>query len=126
MTISKAATGILGALLFLTIVSTARADSVHPRMDFEKLIFAENHGLTVVGFQAPDTGYLYAGHFENNNGKHLGFSVTSVNRNPILGIVRPQAPSVSQNPEPATMVLLGTGLAAITAFMRKRRRSREL
>jgi hypothetical protein len=126
MKITKAATGILGALLFLTIVSTARADAVHPRMDFEKLIFAENHGLTVVDFQAADTAYLYAGHFENNNGKHLGFSVTSVNRNPILGIVRPQAPSVSQNPEPATMVLLGTGLAAITAAMRKRRRSREL
>ena len=126
MTITKATTGILGALLFLTIVSSVRADAIHPRMDLEKLIFAQNHGLTVVDFQASEIGYLYAGHFENNNGKHLGFSVTSVNRNPILGIVRPQAPSVSQNPEPATMVLLGTGLAAITAFLRKKRRSREL
>ena len=126
MTITKAATGILGALLFMTIVSSVRADAVHPRMDLEKLIYAQNHGLTVVDFQAAETGYLYAGQFENNNGKHLGFSVTSVNRNPMLGIVRPQAPSVSQNPEPATMVLLGTGLAAITAFMRKRRRPREL
>ena len=126
MTITKAATGILGALLFMTIVSSVRADAVHPRMDLEKLIYAQNHGLTVVDFQAAETGYLYAGQFENNNGKHLGFSVTSVNRNPILGIVRPQAPSVSQNPEPATMVLLGTGLAAVTALMRKRRRSREL
>ena len=126
MTITKAATGILGALLFMTIVSSVRADAVHPRMDLEKLIYAQNHGLTVVDFQAAETGYLYAGQFENNNGKHLGFSVTSVNRNPMLGIVRPQAPSVSQNPEPATMVLLGTGLAAITAFVRKRRRTREL
>ena len=125
MTITKAATGMLGALLFLTIVSSVRADAVHPRMDFEKLIYAQNHGLAVVDFQAEETGYLYASHFENNNGKHLGFSVTSINRNPILGIVRPQAPSVSQNPEPATMVLLGTGLAAITAFARKKRRSRE-
>ena len=125
MTITKAATGILGALLFMTIVSSVRADAVHPRMDLEKLIYAQNHGLTVVDFQAAETGYLYAGQFENNNGKHLGFSVTSVNRNPILGIVRPQAPSVSQNPEPATMVLLGTGLAAVTAFARKRRRSRK-
>ena len=126
MTITKGATGILGALLFMTIVSSVRADAVHPRMDLEKLIYAQNHGLTVVDFQAAETGYLYAGQFENNNGKHLGFSVTSVNRNPMLGIVRPQAPSVSQNPEPATMVLLGTGLAAITAFVRKRRRTREL
>ena len=126
MTITKAATGILGALLFMTIVSSVRADAVHPRMDLEKLIYAQNHGLTVVDFQAAETGYLYAGQFENNNGKHLGFSVTSINRNPILGIVRPQAPSVSQNPEPATMVLLGTGLAAITAFMRKKRGTREL
>lgn len=123
---AKTLTGILGACLFLTIVSSARADVVHPNIVLEKLIFAENHNLTVFDVQGAETGYLYAGHFENNNGKHLGFSVSAVHRGPTLGIVRPQGPaSVTQNPEPATMVLLGTGLAAVGAFARKRRK-REL
>jgi PEP-CTERM motif-containing protein len=126
MTITKAATGILGALLFLTIVSSVRADVVHPQMDLEKLLYAENHQLAAIDVQGTEIGYLYVGHFENNNGKHLGFSLTAVNNSPKLGIVRPQTPSVSQNPEPTTMVLLATGLAGVTAFARKKRRSREL
>lgn len=122
MTKVKTLTGILGACLFLTIASSVRADVVRPNMDLEKLIFADTHNLAVVDFQSAESGYLYTAHFENNNGKHLGFSMTAFNRSPKLGIVRPQAPSsVTQNPEPATMVLLGTGLAAVTAFARKRR-----
>lgn len=124
---TKTLTGILGACLFLTIVSSARADVVHPNLDLEKLIFAENHNL--IGFDIPsaETGYLYTGQFENNNGKHLGFSVSAVHRGPSLGIVRPQSPaSVTQNPEPATMVLFGTGLAAAAGFVRRKSRKREL
>jgi hypothetical protein len=94
-------------------------------MQLEKLIFAERHLTVFDDIQGAEIGYLYAGHFENNNGKHLGFSMTSVNRGPKLGIVRPPAAiEVSQNPEPTAMVLLGTGLAAVGAFARKINRRR--
>ena len=124
MTRVKTFTGILSACLFLTLVSSVRADGVRANIELEKLLYAQNHGLADLDFASAETGYLYLGHFENNNGKHLGFSITAVNRSPKLGIVRPQAPSVSQNPEPMTMVLFGTGLAGLGALAR-RRRSRE-
>jgi len=122
---SRVLAGIIGAAFCLTLVSSVRADSLHPDMQLEKLIYAERHNLTVFDDQSAETGYLYAAHFENNNGKHLGFSMTSVNRGPRLGIVRPpSAAEVSQNPEPTAMVLLGTGLAAVGAFARKLNRRR--
>jgi len=123
---SRTLTGIFCAVVFLTLVSSVRADVVSADMNLEKLIYAENHGLTVLDIQRAESGYLYTGHFENNNGKHLGFSVAAVHRGPRLGIVRPQSPTVSENPEPATMVLLGTGLAAAAAFARRKSRRRKL
>ena len=48
MTKRKTLTGILSAFAFLTLVSAVRADTVHPRMDFEKLIFAENQHITPI------------------------------------------------------------------------------
>ena len=115
-------TGILSAVFFLTLASSARADVVQADKFLEKLIYAERHDLTVFDSQRAETGYLYVGHFENNNGKHLGFSVAAVKQGPKLGIVKPQAPeSASQNPEPTAMVLLGTGLAAVAAFARKKK-----
>jgi hypothetical protein len=126
MSRTRVLTGIIGAAFCLTLVSSVRADSLHPDMLLEKLIYAERHNLTVFDdTQSAETGYLYAGHFENNNGKHLGFSMTSVKSGPKLGIVRPPtAGDVSQNPEPTAMVLLGTGLAAVGAFARKINRRR--
>ena len=146
MTTPRALTGILSVVVFLTLVSSARADAVHVDIGLEKLIFAQTHNLVDSNIESVDSGYVYTGHFENNNGKHLGFSMTSVNRGPRLGIVRQEAAgvsvlqngsvlqsvstlpnvSVSQNPEPATMVLLGTGLAAVGAFARKKGRKRLL
>ena len=122
----KAITGFLSAIFFLTLVSSARADVVHADMYLEKLIFAERHDLTAFDNSSAEIGYLYAEHFENNNGKHLGFSMSAVNRGPRLGIVKPVSPSVSQNPEPTAMVLLGTGLAAVAAFARKKGRRRRI
>ena len=121
-------TGLVSAVFVLTLVSSARADVVHADMYLEKLIYAEGQDLiTSLESQVVDLGYVYAEHFENNNGKHLGFSMTAVNRGPRLGIVKPVSPtSVSQNPEPTAMVLLGTGLAAVAALARKKGRRRRV
>ena|SRR5215211_6597008 len=125
MTRSRVFSGIIGAVFCLMLVSSARADSLHSDMSLEKLIFAQRHNLTVFDEERAETGYLYAAHFENNNGKHLGFSMSSLNRVPKLGIVRPQQPAAaSPNPEPTAMVLLGTGLAAVGAVARKKNRKR--
>jgi hypothetical protein len=120
----KTLTGLIAAFVFLTLVSSARADMVHVDMQLEKLMFAHNHHLNSLSIEFQETGYLYAGHFENNNGRHLGFSMSAVARGPRLGIVRPQAPSVSENPEPTTVLLLGTGLAAAAGWVRKKGRRR--
>ena len=121
----RAFTAFFGAVFVLALVSSARADVVHADMRLEKLIFAENHGLIALE-KSGETGYLYAEHFENNNGKHLGFSMSAVNRGPRLGIVKPVSPSVSQNPEPTAMVLLGTGLAAVAGLARRKSRKRRV
>ncbi|HEX7332416.1 MAG TPA: PEP-CTERM sorting domain-containing protein [Pyrinomonadaceae bacterium] len=160
MTRSRVLTGIISAVFFLTLVSSARADRAHGNLTLEKLIFAERHNLTDIDLQTVlNTDYEYVGHFENNNGKHLGFrnkltdidvqrvadtsylfaakfennnngkhrgfSVAAVHNGPRLGIVRQIGnASVSQNPEPTAMVLLGSGLAAAAAFARKLKRRR--
>lgn len=126
MTKSRVLTGIVSTVFLLTLASTARADMLHVDVHLEKLIYAERHNLTSLDIQRAETGYLYAEHFENNNGKHLGFSIAAAHRGPRLGIVRPPAPTdVSQNPEPTAMVLLGTGLAAIAGLARKKKNKKK-
>ena len=124
MTKSRVLTGIVSTVFLLTLASTARADMLHVDIHLEKLIYAERHNLTSLDLQSAETGYLYAEHFENNNGKHLGFSMAAAHRGPRLGIVRPQSPDVSENPEPTAMILLGTGLAAAAGLARKKNRKR--
>src|SRR4029078_11076203 len=127
MSRSRVLSGILSAAFCLTLVASVRADSLHPDMQLEKLIFAERHLTVFDDIQSAEIGYLYAGHFENNNGKHLGFSMTSVNRGPKLGIVKPLSPdTATPNPEPTAMVLLVPGIPAAAAFARKRSRYRRL
>ena len=127
MSRARVCTSLMGAVFCLTLVSSVRADSMRPDMLLEKLFYAERHNLTGFDMQLAETEYLYAGHFENNNGKHLGFSMTAVRREPILGIVRPPiSASVSPNPEPTAILLLGTGLAAAGALARKLKRRRRV
>jgi hypothetical protein len=62
---------------------------------------------------------------ETNNGKHLGFSMTSTNPGNRFGLFQgAQSPQTSAgtipNPEPAAVFLFGTGLAAAAGLARKR------
>lgn len=123
MSKSRVVTGILSTVFCFTLVSSARADNVHVEISLEKEIYAQRHNLIAFEDQRAETGYLYAAHFENNKGKHLGFSVASRGVERLPG-AKKSPPSVSENPEPTAMVLLGTGLAAIGALARRKNRRR--
>ena len=125
---SRVLAGIVSTAFCLALTASVRADNAHSNVDIqlEKLIFAERHNLSDLSEQTFGTDYLYTAHFENNNGKHLGFSMLAIQKEP-----RPdemKAPlttaKVIQNPEPTAMVLLGTGLTAAAAFARKLNRRR--
>jgi len=121
--LNKRAVPVAVGVVFSVFIaaSTALADAVHSDK-LDNLNGIEQHTLQLPDVsRADELGYLFAG-VQSNNGKHLGFSATSVHRGPQLGIVRPSGLSVTQNPEPATMVLLGTGLAAVGAAIRRRRK----
>ena len=130
MTRPRVLAGIVATAFCLTMAITVRADNAHSSVDIqlEKLIFAERHHLADLSDQNIDidTDYLYTAHFEHNNGKHLGFSLASVHNGSKPDIVRTpiSAATVTQNPEPTAMVLLGTGLAAAAGFGRKLNRRR--
>jgi hypothetical protein len=107
--------------LFTLAAVSARADSVDSSQLIEKLNNADVHCLDL-----PDTdrvgtgGGLFVEQFQNNNGKHLGFSVASLNRGNKFGLFKPNNPTTIENPEPAAVLLLGTGLAAVGAYARRR------
>jgi hypothetical protein len=112
--------GVVFSIVFAA--STALADTVRS-VELDSLNGLEQRTLHIPDFsRAEEVGYLFAG-TQSNNGKHLGFSAAAIHAGPRLGIVRPTAPSVSQNPEPATMILFGTGLAAVGAAFRRRRKA---
>lgn len=132
---SRVLAGIVSTAFCLTLAISAKADNAHSNVDIqlEKLIFAQRHNLADLSDQNINTDYLYTAHFENNNGKHLGFSMAAVHQDPkgkqqdADQMTAPLSTAkVTENPEPTAMVLLGTGLAAAAAFARKvNRRRRE-
>ena len=116
----------VSVVFLLTLVSTVRADSVQLPLGLQKLNLVEDQTLELPDLGKVDLTGLLAEHFASNNGRHLGFSVASFHGGVKFGLADPRTPSasVTQNPEPTGMLLLGTGLAAGAAFARKRSRKR--
>jgi len=130
----------VSVVFLLTLGSSVRADSVHlPPGQFKLNLNQDNQGQNEdqdeVGLRFPDIERadlrsLLAEHFANNNGKHLGFSVAAFHSGMKFGLANPPSvnspASVTQNPEPTGMLLLGTGLAAAAGYARRKSRRRQL
>lgn len=117
----------LGVCFVFTVAALpARADSVCADDMVVKLKHAGDHVLNLPDVGRAGTGVLlFTEHFENNNrGGHFGFSMAAVNRGGLKsGLVnrpKPGGKDTTPNPEPAAVFLLGTGLAAVGAYARKR------
>jgi hypothetical protein len=112
---------VFGVVLLVLAASPVFADAVGSDK-LANLNAFESRTLQVPDITRSDEeSYLFAG-VQATTGKYSGFSAAAVHRGPQLGIVRPAGPTVTQNPEPATMLLLGTGLAAIGTVIRRRRK----
>lgn len=114
------------AFLLTLVSSTARADSVNLPPGLVKLGLLEGQTLNLPDTEKVDLSGLLTEHFAGNNGKHSGFSVAAFHAGLKFGLANPNtfSPTVTQNPEPTGMLLLGTGLAAGAAFARRRVRRR--
>lgn len=136
---------VVSAVFLMALASSVRADSVHLPPGLQKLDLPQGATLSLVDLDRTDLSGFLAEHFADNNGKHLGFfkqngkhlafansngkhvgfSVAAVKGGVTFGLTtQPPDINVVENPEPASMLLLGTGLAAIAGFARKISRRR--
>jgi hypothetical protein len=112
-------------LSFAFAALTVQADPVQNFRFTESLNAIENMSLHLPDVsRAEEHSALFAG-IQSNHGKRSGFSVAAVRPGMKFGLVKGAQPSVTQNPEPATMLLLGTGMAAVGAAMRRRKKSQD-
>ena len=134
----------LGVLFLLTLSgSSARADSFRADDMLVKVNLSEGDHLNLRNQIEAEMPALFAEFFEGNNGlhlgllknsgsdvefetnsgKHLGFSVASMNGGNKFGLFKGPATSAGggtiPNPEPTAVFLLGTGLVAAGAYARK-------
>ncbi len=118
----RALTVTLGVVFLFSIAAVSvNADAVHEKQFIGKLNGAEHRNLELPDVsRAEEHRYLFDE--LSNNGKHLGFGVASFRHSPRIGLVghQPNLTAVTQNPEPATIMLLGTGLAALGALARRK------
>jgi len=130
MTKPRVLTVAVSVVFLLTLVSSVRADSINLPPGLVKLNLTEEQALQLPDIGKVDLTGLLAEHFADNNGKHLGFSVAAFHAGVKFGLANPPntstVSSVTQNPEPTGMLLLGTGLAAGAAFARRKNRRRKL
>ncbi len=113
--------------IFALAATSARADALSADDMVVKLkLHSENHLLNLPDTSRAGIVHSFSESFENNNGKHLGFSIASANRGVKYGFFEPpntEGPGgkgTIPNPEPAAVFLLGTGLAAVGAYARKK------
>ena len=115
----------VGVVFVFTLAATsARADAFSAADRIVKLNHLEEHLMNLPDTSRAGIVLSFSELFENNNGKHLGFSVASAHRGPKFGLFKPPQTGGSggtiPNPEPAAVFLLGTGLAAVGAYARKK------
>lgn len=123
--LKRAVTVVFGVFFaFALTASSVQADAVHANQFIGQLNATQHRNLDLPDVsRADEQGHLSLV-VHSNNGKQLGFSAAAVHSGPRIGLV-PRGPrnNVTQNPEPATMILMGTGLVAIGAYVRRWRKT---
>ena len=119
---SKTVGVILGVVFLIAMgVTSVQADSVSAHRWLDDL----NHGeqVRMVLFEvAQEEAVAYLQNQHTNQGKHLGFNVASMHQGPTLAVVGYYGghTAATPNPEPTTIMLLGTGILAVGALARRR------